>query len=151
MTDTTATIRHCTFRVGDQCLAVASDAVAEVLGGRPVTPVPLAPPGVVGIVHLRGRIVPILDPATRLGLAVAPDRANADLLVLRSAGDAWCGLLVDDVLDVVDIPPTAVERPTAPAEEPLLTGVYAAPGRLVHVLDFQRMIQPAPRPRPQAS
>jgi len=144
-------IRHCMFRVGEQCLAVAADAVAEVLAARPPTPVPLAPAGVLGLVHLRGRIVPILDPAIRLGLPAAADRPAAAHLVLRAADDSWCGLAVDEVLDVIDIPPAAVEHPAAPDADAPLTGVYAAPGGLVHVLDFRRMIHPSLRPRPPAS
>jgi len=151
MNDTAATRRHCTFRVGDQCLAVEADAVAEVLGGRPVARVPLAPAGVLGLVHVRGRIVPILDPAVRLGLIVDADRPTPAHLVLRLNADDWCGLLVDEVLDVIDIPPAAIERPHAADADSLVTGIYAEAGRLVHLLDFRRMIHPPTRPRPQAS
>lgn len=150
MADTPA-IRHCTFRVGDHCLAVEADAVAEVLGDRPVTPVPLAPPGVVGIIHVRGRIVPILDPAIRIGLPVPSDRPAAAHLVLEASPDDWYGLLVDEVLEVVEIPVAAVERPHAGDADTPVNGVFAAPDRLVHLLDFRRMIHPPTRHRPQAS
>lgn len=150
MTAATA-IRHCTFRVGDHCLAVESDAVAEVLGTRPLTPVPLAPTSVLGLIHVRGRIVPILDPAVRLGLPVPADRRAAAHLVLEVAADDWVGLLVDEVLDVVEIPTAAIERPHIADADTAVTGVFAAPDRLVHVLDFRRMIHPPTRPRPQAS
>lgn len=150
MTAATAT-RHCTFRVGDHCLAVEADAVAEVLGIRAMTRVPLAPPGVLGLVHVRGRIVTIIDPAVALGLPVPADRPAAAHLVLEVAADDWVGLLVDEVLDVVEIPAAAVERPHAVEAEAAVTGVFAAHDRLVHVLDFRRMIHPTVRPRPQAS
>lgn len=146
-----STIRHCTFRVGDHRFAVTSDAVAEVLSARPVARVPLAPPGVLGLVHLRGRIVPILDPAVRLGIAAAAHRPVAAHVVLRGADDTWCGLAVDEVLDVIDIPPTAIEHPAAPDPDAPLAGVFAAADGLVHVLDFRRMIHPPSRSRPQAS
>jgi purine-binding chemotaxis protein CheW len=146
-----AAIRHCTFRVGDHRLAVPADAVAEVLSARPVARVPLAPAGVLGLVHLRGRIVPILDPAVRLGIAAAADRPAAAHVVLRAADDAWCGLNVDEMLDVIDIPPAAVEHPAAADPDAPLAGVFAAATGLVHVLDFRRMIHLPQRSRPQAS
>jgi len=152
MTSITAaapTTRHCAFRVGDHCLAVEADAVAEVLAARPVTRVPLASAGIIGLVHLRGRIVPILDPAVRLGLSVPADRPRAAHLVLRAADDAWCGLLVDEVLDVIDVPAAAVERPAAADTESPHAGIFAAEGHVVHLLDFRRMIQSPLRPRPQ--
>lgn len=151
MTATPPSTRHCTFRVGDHCLAVEADAIAEVLGVRSVARVPLAPAGVLGLVHVRGRIVPIVDPAVRLGLPVASERPTAAHLVLQLAADDWCGLLVDEVLDVVEIPAAAVERPHAADTEAAVTGVFAAPDRLVHLLDFRRMLHPPTRPRPQAS
>ena len=151
MTEPPLTTRHCTFRVGDHCLAVEADAVAEVLGVRSVARVPLAPAGVVGLVHVRGRIVPILDPAVRLGLRVASERPTAAHLVLRLGADDWCGLLVDEVLDVVEIPASAVERPHAADADSPVTGIYPAVDRLVHLLDVRRMIPPSTRPRPQAS
>jgi purine-binding chemotaxis protein CheW len=148
---TPGSTRHCTFRVGDHRLAVEADAVAEVLSARPATRVPLAPPAVIGLVHLRGRIVPILDPAVRLGLPVPVDRAAATHLVLRLTEHEWCGLAVDEVLDVVDVPPTAFEQPTSSDADTPVTGVFTAPDGLVHVLDLRRMFHPPQRPRPPAS
>lgn len=150
MTDS-PTIRHCTFRVAGHCLAVEADAVAEVLGARPVTRVPLAPAGVLGLVQLRGRIVPILDPAVRLGLPAPPDRRAATLLVLRLAADEWFGLAVEEVLDVIDVPAAAIEHPTA-ADEPhgAFVGVFSTPDRLVHIVDHDRLIRLAGRQRPPA-
>ncbi|MFM9058159.1 MAG: chemotaxis protein CheW [Planctomycetaceae bacterium] len=150
MTAATA-IRYCTFRVGDHCLAVESDAVAEVLGVRAMTRVPMAPSGVLGLVHVRGRIVPILDPAVRLGLPVPAERRAAAHLVLELAADDWVGLLVDEVLDVVEIPTADVERPHAADADTAVTGVVAARGRRVPGRDFRRMIQAPTRPRPQTS
>ena len=146
-----APIRHCTFRVGDHRLAVPADAVAEVLSARPVARVPLAPAGVLGLVHLRGRIVPIFDPAIRLGIAAAADRPVAAHVVLRATDDSWCGLTADEMLDVIDIPPAGVEHPAVPDPDAPLAGVFAAAAGLVHVLDFRRMIHLPARPRPQAS
>ena len=148
----TVATRHCTFRVGDHCLAVQADAVAEVLGPRSVTPVPLAPAGVLGLVHARGRIVTILDPAIRLGLPVPADRLTAPLLVLRMAADDWVGLLVDEVLDVVEIPAAAVEKPTAADDlEAPVAGIFTTEHRLVHLLDHQSLVRIGGRQRPPMS
>lgn len=149
MTARSPAIRHCTFRVGDQCLAVAADAVAEVLGARPITRVPLAPPAVLGLVQLRGRIVPVLDPAIRLGLSAPADRRIGTHVVLRLAADEWCGLAVDEVLDVIDVPAAAIEQPTTPDEpDSPFTGVFATPRRLVHLVDPRRLARLSARQRP---
>jgi len=129
--------RWCTFLLGDACFAVDAAGVVEVVRGRRLTPVPLAAPGVLGLVHLRGRIVPVIDPATRLAVVrTAPPAAGSQLVI--EAGDDWYGLLVDEMLDVIEIPPERVERPTAGGEA--VTGTFAAERRLVHLLDPERMI-----------
>lgn len=145
----TAAIRFCTFRVGGDCFAVDAERVAEVIRESRVTRVPLAPEAVLGLVHLRGRIVPIIDLADRLGVPRVPGRAAGTHLIVEVQGDHY-GLLVDEMLDVIDIPSDRVEHPTdAAVSHEAVVGVFAAPERLVHLLDPERMIQTLVRPRTQ--
>lgn len=143
--------RYCTFRIGDACFALPADGVVEVLRGGSLARVPLAPEGVLGLVHLRGRIVPIVDPAAQLGVSrVVPDRAIHLVITLQ---DDWYGLVIDEMLDVVEIPTAAIEQATDSGSEAgsdAQTGVYAAPDRLVHLLDPGRMIHSLVRPKPQS-
>ena len=139
-----AVIRSCTFRVGGDCLAIDADRVTEVIRESRVTRVPLAPEGVLGLVHLRGRIVPIIDLAGRLGVPRVPGQATGTHLIVEVQGDHY-GLLVDEMLDVIEIEPERVERPTGGTGP--LHGTFAAADRLVHLLDPERMIQSLVRPR----
>ena len=141
MSDVATGIVHrlCTFRVGDACFAVPADAVVEVLRGGRLTRVPLAPAGVLGLVHLRGRIVPVVDPATLLG--IERDSAERPTHLVIALDEDWYGLVIDEMLDVIDIFGDEVQQAAAPdAAGAPLVGVFAAPGRLVHLLDPQRMI-----------
>ncbi len=144
--------RYCAFRLGDACFAVPADGVVEVLRGGRLTTVPLAPEGVLGLLHLRGRIVPVIDPGVRLGLASgARDRATHLVIALQ---DDWYGLLIDEMLDVVEISEDHIDPSTSSLSEgsgEALAGVFAAPDRLVHLLDPQRMIHSLVRPRPPFS
>jgi purine-binding chemotaxis protein CheW len=131
--------RCCSFRIGDACFAVPADGVVEVLRAGRATRVPLAPSGILGLVHLRGRIVPVVDPAARLGVDRAcPERATLLVVTLQ---DDWYALVIDEMHDVVEIPVDAIEQtmPGGDGADPL-TGIYAAPEQLVHLLDPQRMI-----------
>jgi chemotaxis signal transduction protein len=131
--------RWCTFLIGEACFAIDSAAVIEVLRDRGLTRVPLAASGVLGLAHLRGRIVPVVDPAGRLGVARGQGRPRTHLIV--ALGDDWYGLLVDEMLDVIEIPAARIERPTAVGgSSEVVTGTFAAEQRLVHLLDPERMI-----------
>jgi len=146
-----ATLQCCTFRVGSDCFAIDSALVVEVLRGGGAVRVPLAPEGVLGLVHLRGRIVPIVDLADRLGVAPRADRSTDTHLVIRLQDD-WYGLVVDEMLDVIEIPADRIEQPTVGVSDQFgepHRGVFAAADRLVHLLDPQCMIQSLVRQRTQ--
>jgi purine-binding chemotaxis protein CheW len=137
-TDARAAGRWCCFRLGRDCFAVDSAHVVEVVRGRRLTRVPLAGAGVLGLVHMRGRIVPVIDPSVRLG--VAGDAAGHGTQLVVALGDDWYGLAVDEMLDVIEIPPALVEQPAAGDRAGAVRGTYAAPERLVHLLDPEGMI-----------
>lgn len=142
-----AAIHACTFRVGGDCFAIDADHVTEVIREGYLARVPLAPEGVLGLVHLRGRIVPIIDLAGRLGIARTATRGAGTLLIVEAQADRY-GLLVDEMLDTVDIPANRIEHPTdAAGSHDAVIGVFAAAERLLHLLDPDRMIQSLVQPR----
>lgn len=82
-------------RLGDERIALAVEAVVEVLDAPEVAPLPLTPPGVVGQLAHGAGFLPMLDPAVLLGVARAGGAGAA--LVLAGLGAA---LWVDDVEEV---------------------------------------------------
>lgn len=143
----TIPLRVCGFLVADVCFAVDAAVLAEVLRAGRLTAVPLAGPAIAGLLHLRGRIVPAIDMRRCLGFPDADPAAARTHLVLRVQED-WYSLLVDDMLDVVEIPAGRVEQPTKPvAGAEAVTGVYAGHDRLMHLLDPLRVVQGLARPR----
>ncbi len=136
-------VEVCAFRVGEHCFAVESAGVAEVLSGAAIAPVPLAPAAILGLLHLRGRIVPVIDMRRPLGLPDRDPDAAPTHLVIRLAED-WYSLLVDEVLDVQSIPGERIEHPVKPVGGPAadaVTGVFADTHRLVHLVDPERVVQ----------
>lgn len=82
------------FRVGGQELAVPIAQVQEVIRAVPVTRIPTAPAHVLGIMNLRGRVVPMIDMASLLDLAAAGE--NRFIVVCRRR-DMLLGLLVEAI------------------------------------------------------
>ena len=141
--------RYCCFVVGSDCFAVASIGVAEVLRDGKIARVPHAPEAVIGLIHLRGRIVPVIDMRRRLGLTATEPPAGRTHLVIRLHDD-WYSLLVDEMLEVIAVADHDIEQPSRAAPESAydaVTGVYADAGRLVHFLDPQRIVQALARHR----
>ncbi len=136
----------CTFAVDRHLMGLEVGLVQEVLRQQPVTPVPLAPPAIRGLINLRGSIVPAVDLRICLGLeqpiGATGDRGGA-LVVLRTDDGPTC-LAVDAIRDVVAVP--EADREPIPGTVPasvrdLLRGAYPLEGQLLLEIDAARLVQ----------
>jgi purine-binding chemotaxis protein CheW len=83
------------FRVGGRLCGVAAAFCKQFVDLEAVTPVPLGPAGLLGVTQLRGRILPVLDAASLLGLApAAPAPSARDGDGLAAAGPVTPALVV---------------------------------------------------------
>ncbi len=127
----------CTFLVDDLLFGVDVIHVQEVIRYQQMTPVPLAPTVVSGLINLRGQIVTALDMRERLGLARRTGDQPPTNVVIRHA-EGVLSLLVDEIGDVVEVEPTAFEAPPdtlAPASRALIDGVYKLKSQLLLLLN----------------
>lgn len=130
------------FQVATQSYAVEVLKVQEVLRMSDIVPLRGSAPALVGVMNLRGQIVPVMELATWLG---AP-RAERDLLtrivVLEENGEAL-GLVVANVAEVVSVADSAIEpsesiRAGAPVQA--LRGVTRHAGELTVLLDATKLL-----------
>ncbi len=128
--------RFCTFYLDELWFGLNVESVQEVLPAPAITPVPLAPLWIAGLVNLRGQIVTAIDLRRRLGFAKRPAVAPPAMLVM-SYENGLVGLLVTRVDEVVEAAEGGFE--TGPLEE-LVAAVCQFPGRLLHVLDLDRVV-----------
>lgn len=137
--------QFCTFMVDDQFFGIEVLAVQEVLRAQRMTPVPLAPAEVHGLINLRGQIVTAIDLRTRLGVGPRTDgQPPMNVVVRTDAGPV--SLLVDEIDDVVEPPAEAWE----PAPDTLsgslrglVRGVYKLDARLLLILDMAAAVDVA--------
>ncbi|PYB77543.1 MULTISPECIES: chemotaxis protein CheW [Rhizobium] len=90
------------FRVGDQEFCVNIMAVREIRGWTPVTPLPHAPQYVMGVINLRGAVLPIVDLSLRLGMRSAEPTAR-HVIIVAQVKSKVIGLLVDAVSDILTV------------------------------------------------
>jgi purine-binding chemotaxis protein CheW len=129
-----------TFHLHGLFLGVDVLKVQEVIRYQEMTPVPIAPPMIRGLINLRGQIITAIDLRRRLEL---PDRAADQLpmnVVIRT-DDGGVSLLVDEIGDVVEISESRFERvpeTVTGAARDLIEGVYKLEDRLLLILDTER-------------
>ena len=138
------------FTVANQLFGIPVLQVQDILIPQQIAAVPLAPPEVRGLLNLRGRIVPVIDMRTRLGLVqdTLPP-ATSQMCVTVERGNELYTLLVDVVGDVVSLSPDLFEqnsRTIDPSWRDFVSGVFRTDGKLMVVLDIERLLdihQPA--------
>lgn len=131
-----------TFSVADQLCGIPVLGVRDVLGPQAITRIPLAPPEIAGSLNLRGRIVTAIDLRRRLGLAARPPNVSPMSVVVEQGGELYA-LLVDQVAEVMALPPDTFERnpPTLAATwKAVSTGIYRLEGQLLLQLDVARLL-----------
>ena len=131
------------FRLGSEEYAVPINTVREVVRVADITRVPQAPAHIRGVMNLRGRILPVVETRSRLGLDVAELTPQSRVVVV-DVNRRIIGLLVDAVGQVTRIGETLV---SAPPEEvrasgaDAVTGVARVGSRLLIMLDLERVLR----------
>jgi len=134
--------QYATFKVGNLLFGVDVHDVQEIIRSQQLTPVPLAPEVVRGLMNLRGQIITAIDLRHRLG--VASTIAEADEMNIVVAFDAEkVSLVVDSVGDVIKVSRDTFEEtpPTVGGKiRELSRGVFKLPNGLMLVLDTGRAV-----------
>ena len=135
-----------TFVLGNETYGVDILRVQEIRGWSAVTKIPHAPSHVLGVLNLRGSIVPIVDLRMRFALERAEYTAVTVIIVVSvnsPAGRRDFGVVVDGVSDVVDV--VTAEVKSAPeigsrAATDYIRGLVPVSERMVVLLDIDRLI-----------
>ena len=97
-----ASVDIISFRLGDQLYCVDIMAVREIRGWAHCTRLPHSPDHVLGVINLRGSVIPVVDVAVRLGLVSAEPTERSAIIVIDQ-GATLFGLLVDSVSDMISV------------------------------------------------
>jgi purine-binding chemotaxis protein CheW len=99
-----------TFVVGGEVHGIEILSIREIIKPREITEVPRAPRFLLGILTVRGLVMPVIDLRLRLRLPAPPLGPRARVLVVVHEGERF-GLVVDEVRDVVRFSDAAIEPP----------------------------------------
>ncbi len=135
--------QFCSFYLNRLLFGVDLKEVQEVIRELPMTPVPLAPAAVSGLMNLRGQLVTVLDLRSRLDLGPGDPEVKPMSVVVHSP-DGAISLLVDEIGDVVEVDEDTFERPPDTLQgkvRSMILGVHKLDTHLLHVLDVEKACQ----------
>jgi Chemotaxis signal transduction protein len=134
---------YVTAVIGSQLFGLPILRVQDVFIPERVTRVPLAPPEIAGVLNLRGRIVTLIDLRRRLGLDGAGQENAAMAIGVESRGESY-GLLIDAIGEVLKLD-DGTREPNPLNLDPVLervsTGIHRLDGRLLMMLDVDRVLE----------
>ena len=111
-TGAAATRQVLTFSLGREVYGVDILRVKEIRGWTPVTRMPQSEASMLGVLNLRGLIVPVIDLRVRFALESAEFTPATVIIVLSlrtAGGQRECGIVVDNVNDVVDLDAASIK------------------------------------------
>ncbi len=135
-----------TFLCAGEEYGVAILCVQEIKGWDGVTRVPYTPDYLLGVMNLRGVIVPVVDLRTRFGLAPRAPDSSTVVIVVRvhtAHGEKTAGVVVDAVSEVYSVAPEQI-RPTpglgVPVDRACVSSLASVGEKMIMLLDIDRLI-----------
>lgn len=130
------------FELADESYGVEISRVQDINRMQEITEIPHAPESVVGVINLRGRVIPVVDLRTRFGMPSAEHTKSTRIVVVQM-GEEPIGMIVDAVSQVLRIPTKVIEPPSpvlASLDSRYLLGIAKLEEELVVLLDLDYVL-----------
>ena len=129
------------FLISNEVYGINIMDIKEIIKPRETAEIPCAPLFISGVISLRGAIIPVIDLRVRLGFQSGEPTGRERILVIKNSTEL-SGLLVDEVLQVTQVPLDAVEE--APSvldgvDHRFISGIGRMENRLMIMLDLEKI------------
>jgi purine-binding chemotaxis protein CheW len=143
-TDTEIT-QYLTFKLGEEMFALDIAKVREVLDFTTVMRVPRTPDFMLGVINLRGSVVPVVDLRRKFNMSVSENTVNTCIIISEVTVDGdttVLGCLADSVQEVIDLGPENIApapRIGTKLRTEFIKGMGKQNDRFVMILDIDRV------------
>ncbi len=134
--------QYLSFTIDQKEYAINMMLVREVKGWTAVTRLPNKPSYMLGVLNLRGVIIPIFDVRARFGFARTEANAKHVIIIIM-VGSRTVGMLVDAVADILLVKPSDIKpSPSADhqGQQAFVSGLLALPDRMVSLLNIDSIV-----------
>ena len=138
--------QYLTFQLAEQEYGIDILRVQEIKGWDKPTRIPQSPSHVLGVINLRGAVVPVIDLRTRFGLEPSTYGPTTVVIVARvrsDRGELTAGIVVDAVCEVCNVTPGDM-RPApeigGAVDQDFVKGLAMAGERMLILLNVDRLV-----------
>jgi purine-binding chemotaxis protein CheW len=139
--------KYMTFKLANEEYGLEILKVRELIGLMEITRVPGSPDFVCGVINLRGKVIPVVDLRLKFGMTATQATDQTVIIVVQLAfrnGSITMGVLVDEVLEVLNINAGQIEPPpsfgSTSLDAEFILGVGKAEKRVIFLLDIDRLL-----------
>jgi purine-binding chemotaxis protein CheW len=133
----------CTFTANSRLYGLPIEEVQELLKPHTVTPIPLTRREILGLINLRGQVVPCVDLRVALGHP-AREASHSFMNVVARTNVGPVALAVDAISDVVEVNASQIETvpdTVNPQQRPYIVSACKLPERILLVLNLSHIIR----------
>ena len=142
--ETIEEVQYIVVKLGDEQYGIDIGFIDNIVRMQQITRVPKSQPYFVGVINLRGEVVPIMSLRRRFGLEEDVYTSASRIIIIRLDDQALIGFVVDEVKEVVDIDPAEIEKPSFKLDEinaSYLAGIGKHGESLISLLDIQAVVE----------
>jgi len=133
-----------TFKIGSEDYGILIQKVKEIIRPKRITQVPNTDEYVLGVINLRGQIVPVVNLKEKLNLDVQSIKSEEEERIITvEIDDALIGIRVDEVNEVIWLDEETIEPPPEVAggiRQEYLRGVGRKEGELLVLVDLESLL-----------
>ncbi len=138
--------QYLTFALAAEMFAIPILNIKEIIEYGQLTSVPMMPPFILGVINLRGSVVPVVDMSARFGRKPSAITRRTCIVIIEIEADGEkqdVGMMVDSVSEVLEIPRSEIEPPPsfgAKIRADFILGMGKIAGRFVIILDVDKVL-----------
>ncbi|NGQ95835.1 purine-binding chemotaxis protein CheW [Brevibacillus sp. SYP-B805] len=126
------------FRINQEEYGISVTEVVSIEKAHDITTVPRQNPFLLGVIHLRGSVIPVVD--LHHALQGTPARiTDSTRYIIVSVGDEVVGFVVDAATDIIDVPQSIIQKP-AVVRSDFIYGIAKLDQRMIVLLDIPRLM-----------
>lgn len=144
--DESALSQFLAFQLGNEEYALDINQISEIIKPRDYTDIPRVPDFILGLISLRGVVVPIFDLRQRFQMGRV-ELSSASRIIVSHENGITAGLLVDRINQVVKIAADRIEPPPSVitgVDRNLISGIGRYQGRMIIMLNLTSVLEIIP-------
>ncbi|NLY76979.1 MAG: chemotaxis protein CheW [Tissierellia bacterium] len=134
--------KYVTFKLGKEYYGLPIDNVLSIEKPSKTTRIPNAPDYIIGLINLRGDVIPVIDLRVKLGMEKIGIDKDSRIIIVREK-DIVVGLMVDSSKEVLDIDEENIDKPPESEDDTIvdyISGIGKKDERLVIILNSMRLL-----------